>query len=190
MKMRPIEAQKVINDFHESIKDSRPDNIVQSSKKLPYTYARIKYAHFIFAEELIGRAEMTEENFQETMESYGIINSLFSENPESINLKYREYLEGLKNGIVTDFRMPNPFGEVGSVNEIYNFIGEGWFLKHHTNLFTGNPLGAFIYEGLRNKAIKEKDIKLLIEMVNTSLTRAVRYPGKKSNAESVFIKNE
>jgi len=74
-----------------------------------------------------------------------------------------------------------------SQNEFHNFIGEYWFLEHHTDLFTDNALGAFIYDGIRNKATKEKDIKSIIEIANTSLTRAVNYPGKKNNAESVFI---
>ena len=166
----------------------RPNAIIQSNKELPYTYARIKYAHFVYGEELIKRVKITEEILQEMLESYGIIDSLFNEDPEPINIKYREYLEGLRNGVITDFRMPNPFGECEPVNEFHNFLGECWFLEYHTNLFVGAPLGAFIYDEVRNKATKEKDIKLLIEIVNTSLTRAVRYPGKKSNAESVFIR--
>ena len=186
--MTSIEAEKIIENFHKSIKDLRPNAIVQSSKELPYTYARIKYAHFVYGEETVKHVKITEEILQEMLESYGIINSFFSEDPEPINTRYREYLEGLRNGIITDFRMPNPFGECRPVNEYHNFLGEYWFHEYHTDLFTGNALGAFIYEGVRNKATKEKDIKLLIEIVNTSLTRAVRYPGKKSNAESVFIR--
>jgi hypothetical protein len=47
---------------------------------------------------------------------------------------------------------------------------------------------AFVYHGLYSKALKDKDLRLCIDMVNTSLTRAVDYPEKKSNAESVFIR--
>jgi hypothetical protein len=186
--MTPIEAKKIIENYHKSIKDMRPDAIVQSSNNLPYVPGRIKYAHFVYGEELIKLVKITEEILQEMLESYGIINSFFHEDPEPINIKYREYLEGLRNGVITDFRMPNPFGECEPVNEFYNFLGECWFREHHTDLLSGNALGAFIYDGVRDKATKEKDIKTLIEIVNTSLTRAVRYPGKKSNAESVFIR--
>ena len=186
--MTPIEAKIIIDNFHKSIKDLRPNAIVQSSKELPYTYARIKYAHFVYGEEIVKHAKITEEILQEMLESYGIIESFFSEDPEPINTRYREYLEGLRNGRITDFRMPNPFGECKPVNEYHNFLGECWFYGYHTDLFTGNALGAFIYDGVRNKATKEKDIKELIKIVNTSLTRAVRYPGKKSNAESIFIR--
>ncbi len=182
------EARKIIDDFHNSIKDLRPIAIVQSSKELPYTSARIKYAHFIYGEELVKQTKITEGVLQNIQESYGIIDSFFSEDWELINIKYREYLDGLRNGIITDFRMPNPFGECESVLEFHNFLGECWFLKHHTDLFTGNALGAFIYDGVRNKATSEKGVESLIEIVNTSLTRSVHYPRKKSKAESVFIK--
>jgi hypothetical protein len=185
--MTPSEAAKIITDFHKSIKDLRPNAIVQSNEELPCTSARIKYAHFVHAEELVGHAEMTEEKLQEIIESYGIVDSLFSEDPEPINIRYREYLERLKRGIVIDFRMPNPFGEVRPVIEIYNFIGECWFLKYHKNILTGNLLGSVIYEKLYDKAINESDIKSLIELVNTGLTRKVFYPKKKDSSESIFI---
>ncbi|MEZ5404891.1 MAG: hypothetical protein R3F23_01590 [Verrucomicrobiia bacterium] len=178
--MTTIEAQKIIGDFHKTIKDSRPDAIVQSIKELPYSPARIKYAHFVYGEELIKTVQITEEILQEMMESYGIIDSFFVENPEPINVEYREYVDGLKKGIITDFRVPNPFGECEPVNQFRNFLGECWFLEHHTNLFKDNHvLGAFIYDVIRNKAVKEKDIKLLVEMTDTNLTRAVCYPGKR-----------
>lgn len=185
--MTPAEAKKIIEVFHESIKDLRPKAVVQSFKELPYTSARIKYAHFVYGEDLVKKAKITEKILQEILESYGIINSFFSEYPDPINTRYREYMEGLRNGIITDFLMPNPFGETEPVNEFHNFLGECWFLEHHTNLFENSPLGAFIYSELRNKAIKEKDIKLLVKITNTAKTRSVVFPGKKSNEESIFI---
>jgi len=186
--MTPIEAEKIIEKFHKSINDLRPNAIVQSSKELPWTSSRIKYAHFVYGEELIKNVKITEEILQKMLESYGIIDSFFSEDPEPINVKYEEYVVGLKNGIITDFRLPNPFGECEPVNEFHNFLGECWFLEHHTNLFKNSPLGAFIYDGVRNKAIKEKDIKLLIEIMNTAKTRSVVFPGRKTNEESMFVR--
>lgn len=188
--MTPDEAKKIIEKFHQSIKDMRPDAIVQDSKNLPYTSARIKYAHFIYGEDLVeniiqGKKEPEEilksfeKKHQELMESYGIIDSLFSEDPEPINKKYREYIKGLENGIITEFRMPNPFGETEPVNEFHNFFGECWFIKHHTNIFNDAPLGAFIYDSVRNKAIQEEDIKTLKEIAETDITRAVYYPEKR-----------
>lgn len=191
--MTPDESKEIIEKFHKSIKDLRPNAIVQSTKELPYTSARIKLAHFVYGEHLIkggfyvkGKSpeeilKLFEKNYQELMESYGLIDSFFSEDPEPINIEYRKYLEGLKNGIITNFRMPNPFGECEPVNEYHNFIGECWFLEHHTNLFSGNPLGAFIYDALRNKATKERDVKTLIEIFNTGLTRLVNYLEKTNN---------
>ncbi|MDE2227218.1 MAG: hypothetical protein KGJ89_04660, partial [Patescibacteria group bacterium] len=100
--MTPIEAEKIIETFHQSIMDLRPNAIVQSAKELPYTSARIKFAHFIYGEHLIKNgfyiegktpeetSQLFEKKYQELMESYGLIDSLFSEEPEPINIEYRK----------------------------------------------------------------------------------------------------
>jgi hypothetical protein len=185
--MTPIEAKQIIEQYHLSIKDLRPNAIVQSTKELPCTPARIKYAHFVYGEDIIKSCRFTEEYIKEMRESFGIIDSFFSEESELINANYREYLEGLKNGTITEFLMPNPFGELKPVIEFHIFLDECWFLENHTKLFNDSVLGAFMYDGVRNRARIEQDIKTLIGLVNSSLTRDVCYPGKKSNAESVFI---
>jgi hypothetical protein len=183
------EAKIIIEKFHQSIKDLRPNAIVQDSKNLPYTSARIKYAHFICGEDLVENiiqegktpeeiSKLFENKHRELMESYGLIDSLFSEDAENINKQYIEYIEGLKNGIITDFRIPNPFGKIEPVNEFHNFLGEGWFIKHRTNIFNEAPLGAFIYESFCNKATQENDVKTLRELADTDITRTVHYPGK------------
>jgi hypothetical protein len=194
------EAEKIIEKFHQSIRDLRPDAIVQSNKALPYTSATIKYAHFVYGEDLIKNfvkisGKTPEEleiffskKYNELMESYGIIDSLFREDSEDINTKYKEFLKCLKKGVISNFRIPNPFGECEPVNEYRNFIGENWFLAHHTNLFNDkSPLGAFVCDALRKKAINENNVKLLIEITNTALTRSVDFPGKKDNDNSKFI---
>jgi hypothetical protein len=185
--MTPIEAEKITHAFHGSIKDLRPDAIVRSSRELPYTSARIKYAHFVYGEHLVKTATITEEKYQEIMESYGLVDSLFREDPAPINDGYRAYLDGLKDGRISDFRMPNPFGEIGPVNDFHNFLGECWFLEYKTHLFSDNPLGAFIYDGIRNKATMEQDIQTLIKLVNTGLTRAVDYPEKTNSTELMIL---
>lgn len=184
------EAKNIIEKFHQSIKDLRPNAIVQDSKNLPYTSARIKYAHFVYGEHFVNngfynKTETKEEMLksvekvcQELMESYGLIDSLFSEDAEEINVQYKEFIKGLNNGIITGFRMPNPYGETESVYEFRNFFSECWFIKHRTNIFNNNPLGSFIYDAVLNKSIKENDINTLKETANTDITRVVYYPGK------------
>lgn len=191
--MTSIEAEKIIENFHKSIKDLRPDAVVQPRNDLPYVPGWIKYAHFVYGEELIKQNMMTEKIAEMLTESYGIIDLFFVEDPEPINAKYREFISGLKQGIMIDFRMPNPFGDISQVLEYSNFLGERLFKFGQDSILKNDKgeyelLPAFVYDALYSKALKDKDLKLCIEIVNTSLTRAVHYPGKKSNAESVFIR--
>jgi ribosome biogenesis protein Nip4 len=107
------EAEKIIEKFHQSIRDLRPDAIVQSNKALPYTSATIKYAHFVYGEDLIKNfvkisGKTPEEleiffskKYNELMESYGIIDSLFREDSEDINTKYKEFLKCLKKALLS-----------------------------------------------------------------------------------------
>ncbi len=115
-------SQEIIEEFTNTIKDLRPNLIVQSENVLPYLKGKIKYAHFVMGEELIKDNKMTKEIALQLMNSYGIIDSFFVEEPESINKKYREYIAELKKGIITDFCLPNPFGEHLQVLEYQNFI--------------------------------------------------------------------
>jgi len=60
--MTPSEAEKIIEEFHNSITDLRPGEIVQSTDELPCTRARIKHAHFVYGEYIIKNASLTEKN--------------------------------------------------------------------------------------------------------------------------------
>jgi len=51
--MTPLDAENIIKMCHNSIKDLRPNFIVQPQSDLPYVKGRIKYAHFVYGEELI-----------------------------------------------------------------------------------------------------------------------------------------
>jgi len=188
--MTQNEAKKIIENYHKSIKDLRPAAIVQSNNNLPCVSGWIKYAHFVYGEELIKENIITKEIAEMLTESYGIINLFFVENPEPINEKYRDFISGLKQGAITDFRIPNPFGDIYRVAEYTDFLGEFLFKFGRDSILKddkGEPLllPAFVYEALYNKYIKDNNLKDFIELVNSSLTRAVHFPGKKSNAESL-----
>jgi hypothetical protein len=193
--MKPLEASEIIENFHKSIKDLRPNAIVQPTSDLPTVSGRIKYAHFVWGEELIRVDMMTKEIAYWLMESYGIIDSFFVEDPDPINAKYIEFLALLKKGLITDFRLLNPFGEIIPVVEFYDFIGEALVrARKDVSLepdkdSKGNKmaLGAFIYEAYYNKAQKDKNVQSLIELVNSRHTRNLLLPNEKSKDELVFI---
>lgn len=99
--MTPQEAEKIINNYRRSIKDLRPNAIVQPISDLPYSAGMIKYAHFICGEYLIKGGLLTKKTGAQLRESYAEIDSIFVEDPELINTKYRESLKELNNGVVT-----------------------------------------------------------------------------------------
>lgn len=184
--MDKIEAAKTVQDYWNSISDLRPHSIFLSNRILPCTVGNLKYAHFVFSEALVIEGEMTSGMMKAMMESYGLIESIFRENPEPDNVEYRKYISELKNGNITNFRHPNPFGESNAVAEFYNFICETIFKKEQRQI-VDEHLGSFVYEALTDKALAENDAKSLIDIVNTSLTRFVTFPDKKSNDFCMFI---
>jgi hypothetical protein len=191
--MTSIEAQKIILDYHKSFKDLRPDCIVQSQSILPYVKGWIRYAHFVYGEELINQNKLSKDIAEILIESYSLIDEYFVEEPEPINEEYRKFISNLKSGLVIDFYMPNPFGNYIQALEYFNFLGERLFKLGKANILKDDKgedvlLPVYVYKGLYQKALEEKDKNLCIEIVNTRLTRAVHFPGEKSDTESVFIK--
>ena len=109
------------------------------------------------------------------MESFGLLDSYFVEEPDSTNAKYRDHIAGLKQGVITDFRLPNPFGETGPVNEYHNFIGQCF---HDCGLgqMQHAALGTYIYKVVCDNAHAEKDWKKLLELADSPITRAIKLP--------------
>ncbi|MCH7974145.1 MAG: hypothetical protein IH949_09715 [Bacteroidetes bacterium] len=192
--MTSIEAEKIIENYHNSIKDLRPVSIVQPESDLPYVKGWIRYAHFVYGEELIKQNILSKDIAEMLIESYSLLDEYFVEEPKPVNEQYREFISGLKKGTIFDFYMPNPFGNTLQALEYLNFLGERLIKLDRDYILKDDKgedilLPAYIYKGLYDKALKEKDLNLCIEMVNTRLTRAVHFPGEKSNAESIFIKS-
>lgn len=188
--MTAIEAVEILEKFRKTIRDLRPNSIVQSDKNLPFEKGKIKYAHFFYGEHIVKESIITKEMGIMLSESYGIVDSFFVEDPESINIKYREYLAGLKNGFITNFVMPNPFGECEPVLEFINFLNDCLFKLGKGDMYTikDGPLNTFLYNvGIKRYKIN-KDIKSLIRMVNTRLTRTLPILNQKNDEELIFIK--
>lgn len=181
-----IESKKIIQDYHNSIKDLRPEAIVQSIDVLPYSSGRIKYAHFVYGEYLINNDKITNELLLEIFESYGLIDGLFKDDQETVNNEYKTFLSELKKGKIINFNMPNPFGELADVMEFINFLNECSFLKHQQVVHSG-LLASSVYHFEYKKAINNQDTEMLKKLINSSLTRMVIFPGKKDNATSVFV---
>lgn len=124
--MTPSEAKTIINDYVRLIKKIDDLNgIVISIDELPYSVGKIKYAHFVYAEELIKQNQLTKIIGDQLIETYGYINKFFVENPEDINLEYRKYLSDLDKKIISN----NPhviLAEIALANniEFNNFLAE------------------------------------------------------------------
>ncbi len=201
--MTPDEALGVISDFHDSIRDLRPQAIFISSGELPHPSYKIKEALFNYGKYLVDEGFYVDikkgmDNDQKTFEqvfneldkrikilqeSYGLIDSLFVTDTERANEKYREYIRALREGTITNFRMPNPFGEPELVLQYLNFLDENWYSKTGKHLMNPeSPLGTFIYKTLTDKLIQEGETTELLKLAESDLTRSVIYPGKPSQS--------
>lgn len=122
--MKPVKAEEIINNYWKSIKDLRPEAIVQSISDLPYSPGMIRYAHFVYAEWLIKENILTRKIGDRLIESYSQISKLFVEEPETINNKYREHLKMLEKGLISDFRFSEALFSVELSVEFNNFLAE------------------------------------------------------------------
>lgn len=96
--MTPIEAEKIINDYWKSIKDIG-EFIKQPISDLPCSPGKIRYAHFIYGEELVKRDLLTWEIADKLAMSYSDIHDRFVEDPTPMNKKHKKYIEKLKEGV-------------------------------------------------------------------------------------------
>lgn len=98
--MTPLEAEEIINKFWKSIKSlGGATEIVQPISDLPCSQGKIKYAHFIYGEELIKKNLLTDKVGSQLIESYAKISQVFVEDPETINAEHRQYIDSLKRGV-------------------------------------------------------------------------------------------
>ena len=51
--MTPLEAEAILKEYIATIKDLRPNGIVQSTNALKRTTGLIKYAHFVYGEHVV-----------------------------------------------------------------------------------------------------------------------------------------
>jgi len=165
--MTTEKAIEIIEIYHNSIKDLRPEAIVQSNGVLRYSSGMIKYAHFVFVSGVIEAGNLTDETAKMYMESYALIDSLFvdPDDVESINLQYREYVLGLKNGIITDFQLPNYGGELNASMEFEEFMNE-YLWRLGKPKITENSNRAFMINYMTKKYKAEKDTNSLLQLVN------------------------
>lgn len=97
--MTPAEAEKIVNEYGRAIKISPgPYGIAQSLDDLPCNPGRIKQALFILGEESVKRGTLTKQVGDSLIAAYSLLGSQFREDFEKINLRYKETMDGLKEG--------------------------------------------------------------------------------------------
>jgi hypothetical protein len=124
--MTHLEAENIIIAYSKAIKTNlRPNAIVQSISELPYSPAKIKYAHLLYAEYLVKENILTKELGDSLISSYASISTIFVEDPESINKRYRNYLKELNQGtILKDFNLSAYTVSPDSETEFNNFLAD------------------------------------------------------------------
>ena len=100
--------------------------IVQPIDDLPCSQGRIRYAHFIYAEELLKRHLLPETVGRQLCESYANIRQLFSEDAEAINAEHRLYVDYLKKGGKPKDHVRLALAKIGEEDsiEFHNFLAD------------------------------------------------------------------
>ena len=122
----PDLAEEIINEYWKSFRDiARSDEIVQSVNDLPYSRARIKYAHLFYVETLIANSLFNKKIGDQLLDSYADINRRFVEEAETINKDWREYRDIVSKKGLADNPMGNIFKRaLNDEIEFNNFLAE------------------------------------------------------------------
>ena len=121
--MTPIQAKKIINSYLKTIKDLRPNAIVQPTSDLPCSAGKIRYAYFVYGEYLVNEGHLSKKVMNRLITSYSHIHTYFVEDPEPINTKYREFMKGIdKSENNNDFHLSDIETPDEWALEYHNFL--------------------------------------------------------------------
>lgn len=110
----------------EKVRQLRPGTIVMSQNELPCSPGRLRLAHLLYGEFLVEQDLLTKSIGDDLIRSYYQINSLFVEDPDAVNEKYRATIEALESGALLKDRVISHITEQTVKDEIEynNFLAE------------------------------------------------------------------
>lgn len=96
MSMTGEQAEKIINDFGGAVASLPEKQAVLPLSSLPYPKAVIRYAYFIYIEELVKSSLLTDDYANALVQTYALIDSRFKEDSERINELHKQYVKSEK----------------------------------------------------------------------------------------------
>ena len=84
-------AEKIINEYGGVIASIKDGDHVQDVFSLPYSPAKIRYAYFVYTEELINEGLFNEDIYNNLTTTYAMIDTRFVEDPDEINKAWLKY---------------------------------------------------------------------------------------------------
>ncbi|MFZ1323772.1 MAG: hypothetical protein WAQ57_01265 [Candidatus Saccharimonadales bacterium] len=89
--MKPEEAERIINDYGGAAASLPDGDAVLPLTALPYSKIRIRYAFYMYIEELIKMGVLEDEHLTAMVQTYALLNSRFQKDAEKINKLHKQY---------------------------------------------------------------------------------------------------
>lgn len=89
--MKPEEAEKIVQNYGGAVASLKKGDAVLPLSALPNSKARIKYAFYVYIEELTRLDAMEEDHTFALLQTYALLNTRFQKEADKINDLHRQW---------------------------------------------------------------------------------------------------
>lgn len=124
--MSPEEARKIVAAYGGVIADIADGDSYQDINSLPNSPAMIRYAYFVYTQEVLELGKLTEDLKNSLETTYALLDTRFIDEPEKLNKAFRLYgkSEKARQYVNSHGGLSGPMPSVAKMIEYHNFIVE------------------------------------------------------------------
>lgn len=94
--MTPEEAEQIVRDYGGAVASLKEGDAVLSTSALPYSKPRIRYAFYMYIEELVKINALDQSHVDALVQTYAMLNTRFQDDADKINQLHKQYAKDEK----------------------------------------------------------------------------------------------